>query len=132
MLKKFFRYILIGLLIGSLTYLIILAFNSPVVVTAANIISVLLMSAGIGLVSAIFEIEWNMMLEVVIHFLVTFGLVILMCSYNNYLPILMQHVIPSFLSFLLTYVLIWLGLYLVQLADMKRLNNQIKMRKQKK
>lgn len=132
MLRKLFRYLSIGLLIGSFTYLVILIFASPAFVTSSNIISVLLMSGGIGLISAIFEIEWNMLLEIVIHFVITLGLVLAMCSYNNYWPGISQHILANFLFFLLIYVLIWLGIYLSQLADMKRLNQQIKNRNKKK
>ena len=132
MLKKIFRYAMIGVLIGSLTYLVILSFMGSSVVTARNIISVLLMSAGIGLVSSIFEIEWNMLLEIIIHFFLTLGLVTMMCDYNNWLPKLSINMIFSFLMFVLIYVAIWLGLYVGQLADMKRLNKKIKLRNQKR
>ncbi|KRN99912.1 DUF3021 domain-containing protein [Companilactobacillus kimchiensis] len=133
-MKKFIRYALIGILIGSLTYLVILLFffGPSTEVTSKNILSVLLMSAGIGLVSAIFEIEWNMLAEIAIHFILTLGLVVLMCAYNNWLPSLNLHVILSFLFFVVIYGAIWLGLYFVRMTDMKRLNKQIQIRKNKK
>lgn len=131
-MKKFFRYALLGVLIGSLTFLVILSFTGPTTVTPKEIISVLLMSAGIGLVSSIFEIEWNMLLEVVIHFILTFSLVVLTGGYNNWLSKLSINTLASFGIFVLIYVAIWVGLYVVQLVDMKRLNQKIKLRNQKK
>lgn len=131
MIRKFFRYIIIGLLIGSVTYLTILLIQGDSTVTSGNILSIWLMSACIGLVSSIFELEWNFLLEMLIHFLVTFGLVMAMCSYNNWLPGLTGHAWASFFEFLIIYVAIWLGLYLTRLTDMKRLNAKIKERNQK-
>lgn len=131
-MKKFFRYALLGVLIGSLTFLVVLLFTGPTTVTPKEIISVLLMSAGIGLVSSIFEIEWNMLLEVVIHFILTFGLVALTSGYNNWPSEFSINTLFSFGIFVLIYVAIWVGLYVVQLVDMKRLNQKIKLRNQKK
>lgn len=133
-MRKIIRYAVIGLLIGSLTYLVILLFmGSSTVVTQKHIGSILVMSAGIGIVSMIFEYDQlNMVLEVVIHFIITLALVVLMCGYNGWLPELSVQGLLSFLGFVVIYVAIWLGLYLVQLADMKRVNRQIKLRKNKK
>lgn len=132
MIKKIFRYAVIGMLIGSLTFLLILLFSGTTLVTPQSIISNLAMSAGIGLVSMIFEIEWNMLLEIVIHFLVTLGLVTAMCFYNGFISSVSVNLALSLLGFVMIYVMIWLGLYLFQLADMKRLNRQIELRKRGK
>lgn len=133
-MRKIIRYAVIGTLIGSLTYLVILLFmGTSTIVTQKSIISILIMSAGIGIVSMIFEYDQlNMILEMVIHFVVTLGLVVLMCGYNGWLPELSVQGLLSFLGFVVIYVAIWGGLYLVQLADMKRVNHQIKVRKNKK
>lgn len=131
MIKKTFRYALIGLLIGSLTFLVFLVLSGDALVTPKEIISVWLMSIGIGLVSAIFEIEWNMLVEVIIHFMVTIGLVMLMCAYNGWLPSLLNHWLISLAIFVLIYAAIWLGMYLSQLTEMRRLNQQIRRRNKK-
>lgn len=129
MIRKIFRYALIGLLIGSLTYLAILVTAGSSVVTSKNIISIWIMSIGIGLISMIFEIEWNMLLEILIHLVVTFILVTMMTMYNGWWSLLQTHIFANLLGFLIIYIAIWSGLYIVQLIDMKRLNAQIKRRK---
>jgi len=132
MIRETIKSILIGLLIGALTYLLILLSMGTTVVTSKNIISVLLMSAGIGLVSVIFDFDWNYLWEVVIHFLVTLLLVVLMCNYNGWLSAVYTHAFTSFLLFLLIYVLVWVALYVMQWIDAKRINKRIKYRNQKK
>jgi len=132
MIRETIKSVLIGLLIGALTYLLILLSMGTTVVTSSNIISVLLMSAGIGLISVIFEFDWNYLWELLIHFLGTFLLVVLMCSYNGWLPTLYTHMFTSFLLFLVIYVLVWVALYVMQWIDVQRINKRIKYRNQKK
>jgi Protein of unknown function (DUF3021). len=55
MLRKLFRHGLIGILIGSLTYLAILVIQGTTTVTPQNIISIWLMSLFIGWISMIFD-----------------------------------------------------------------------------
>ncbi|WP_119325616.1 DUF3021 domain-containing protein [Companilactobacillus musae] len=129
MIRKLFKYAVIGLLIGSLTYLAVLTVVGSSIVTSRNIISIWIMSIGIGWISMIFEIEWNMLLEVLIHFIITAGLVMIMTIYNGWWS---MHLLAGLLGFLLIYIAVWVGLYVSQLADMKRLNTQIRKRKDKK
>lgn len=74
MIRKLFRYGLIGILIGSLTYLAILIMQGTTTVTPQNIFSIWLMSLFIGWLSMIFEYDLNILLEIVIHFVVTLAL----------------------------------------------------------
>lgn len=129
-MKKFFRYIVLGMLIGALTYLVILLILGSSTVTRSNIISILVMSAGIGLVSSIFDYELNYLLAMVIHFFVTFTMVVLMCNFNGWLPTLATNLFFSFFQFLMIYVIIWLGLYAFQMADIKRINQKLRKRNQ--
>lgn len=85
-MKKVFSAMLSGLRTGSLAYLFVLLFNiqkSPV--TKWNIISVLIMSACIGLVSLIFKSDrFSFLKLLMIHFLLTLGLVAAMMISNDW------------------------------------------------
>lgn len=131
MLRKFFSYGLIGALIGSLTYLIILLTQGTTTVTPQNIISVLVMSILIGWVSMIFEYDLNYILELIIHFVVTLTLVMAMCSYNGWLSSLLNGTWINLLFFVIIYILIWAGLYLNQTIDARKLTKLVKIRNKK-
>ncbi|MCH4009423.1 DUF3021 domain-containing protein [Companilactobacillus sp.] len=129
MLKKMCRYTLIGLLIGSLTYLILLATQgNSHMITRTNIISVLIMSALIGLVSSIFELDWNPLITRSLHLIVTFGLVTITSIFNQWWPNFNKNLIASFFGFLIIYILVWVGLYVADWADAKRMNQKLRTR----
>lgn len=131
MLRKLFRHGLIGILIGSLTYLAILVIQGTTTVTPQNIFSIWLMSLFIGWISMIFEYDWNFWLEIAIHFVVTLTLVISMTAYNGWLDNLSKHSWANLFRFVIIYLFIWLGIYLNQMIDAKRLTRLVKMRNKK-
>lgn len=131
MIRKLFRYGLIGILIGSLTYLAILIMQGTTTVTPQNIFSIWLMSLFIGWLSMIFEYDLNILLEIVIHFVVTLALVIAMTSYNGWLGVLSKHSWNNLFMFVIIYIFIWLGIYLNQMIDAKKLTKLVKMRNKK-
>lgn len=131
MIRKLFRYGLIGILIGSLTYLAILIMQGTTTVTPQNIISIWIMSLFIGWISMIFEYDLNILLEIVIHFIVTLALVIAMTSYNGWLSVLSKHSWNNLFTFVIIYIFIWLGIYLNQMIDAKKLTKLVKIRNKK-
>ncbi|CAJ2236403.1 DUF3021 domain-containing protein [Companilactobacillus paralimentarius] len=131
MIRKLFRYGLIGILIGSLTYLAILIMQGTTTVTPQNIFSIWLMSLFIGWLSMIFEYDLNILLEIVIHFVVTLALVIAMTSYNGWFGVLSKRSWNNLFMFVIIYIFIWLGIYLNQMIDAKKLTKLVKMRNKK-
>ncbi|GEO59558.1 DUF3021 domain-containing protein [Companilactobacillus bobalius] len=131
MIRKLFRYGLIGILIGSLTYLAILIMQGTTTVTPQNIISIWIMSLFIGWISMIFEYDLNILLEIVIHFVVTLALVIAMTSYNGWLSVLSKHSWNNLFTFVIIYLFIWLGIYLNQMVAAKKLTKLVKIRNKK-
>lgn len=131
MIRKLFRYGLIGILIGSLTYLAILIMQGTTTVTPQNIISIWIMSLFIGWMSMIFEYDLNILLEIVIHFVVTLALVIAMTSYNGWLGVLSKHSWNNLFTFVIIYIFIWLGIYFNQMVAAKKLTKLVKMRNKK-
>lgn len=131
MIRKFFSYGLTGILIGSLTFLAILTRQGAVTVTPQNIFSIWLMSLFIGWVSMIFEYDLNILLEIVIHFVVTLALVVAMTSYNGWVNVLLRHGWINLIGFIIIYALIWLGICLNQMIDAKKLTKLVKIRNKK-
>ena len=86
-MKKIATSMLEGLRTGSLAYLLVLAFRiqeSPV--TTSNILSILIMSALIGLFSLLFEIErFSYLVQLMIHFIVIYILIWLFVRLDIYL-----------------------------------------------
>ena len=85
-MKKIVVSMLEGLRTGSLVYLLVLAFRiQESQVTTANIISILLMSALIGLFTLLFEVEnFSYLLQLTIHFFLTLIVVCVMMIYNGW------------------------------------------------
>ena len=97
-----------GLRTGSLAYLLVLAFRiqqSPV--TTINIISILIMSALIGLFTLLFEVDhFSYLLQLTIHFFLTLMVVSVMMVYNGWAFNLART--EFWLDFIVIYILIWL------------------------
>jgi len=129
MLKKIARNAMNGIGFGSFSYILILLFKvQPIMPTTANIISVLVMSVGIGMVSLIFEsdsLPW--LAEFGIHFVGTFLLVAGMMAFNHW-PI-----VPSFwVIFVALYVICWIIIRVRRYLQVERINTAIARRRQKR
>ncbi|MFC6202829.1 DUF3021 domain-containing protein [Lactiplantibacillus nangangensis] len=129
MLKKIARNAMSGIGFGSFSYILILLFKvQPIMPTTANIISVLVMSVGIGMVSLIFEsdsLPW--LAEFGIHFVGTFLLVAGMMVFNHW-PI-----VPSFwVIFVALYVICWIIIRVRRYLQVERINTAIARRRQKR
>ncbi|EHJ51940.1 DUF3021 domain-containing protein [Streptococcus macacae] len=131
-MKKIMNAILSGVRTGGLVYLLVLLFDvQKSSVSKSNIISVLIMSACIGVVNLIFESDRFSFLQLlIIHFLIILGLVSAMMIYNGwgYLLTLFRF----WFDFILIYFIIWcfvrLDIYLktqkINRALSHRQNNQ--------
>lgn len=129
MLKKIARNAINGIGYGSFAYILILLFKvQPIMPTAANIISVLVMSVGIGMMSLIFEsdsLPW--LTELGIHFAGTFLLAAGMMIFNDW-PI-----VPSFwVTFVGLYVIYWIIIRVQRYLQVERINAAIGRRRKKR
>ena len=95
-----------GLRTGSLVYLLVLAFRiQESQATTANIISILIMSALIGLFTLLFEVEnFSYLLQLTIHFFLTLIVVCVMMIYNGWDFNLVRA--EFWLDFIVIYILI--------------------------
>ena len=124
-MKKIATSMLEGLRTGSLAYLLVLAFRiqeSPV--TTSNILSILIMSALIGLFSLLFEIErFSYLLQLTIHFFLTLIVVCVMMIYNGWAFNLVRA--EFWLDFIVIYILIGLFVRLDIYLKTKKINESL-------
>ena len=124
-MKKIVVSMLEGLRTGSLAYLLVLAFRiqeSPV--TTSNILSILIMSALIGLFSLLFEIErFSYLLQLTIHFFLTLIVVCVMMIYNGWAFNLVRA--EFWLDFIVIYILIGLFVRLDIYLKTKKINESL-------
>lgn len=124
-MKKIVVSMLEGLRTGSLVYLLVLAFRiQESQVTTANIISILLMSALIGLFTLLFEVEnFSYLLQLTIHFFLTLIVVCVMMIYNGGAFNLVRA--EFWLDFIVIYILIWLFVRLDIYLKTKKINESL-------
>ena len=124
-MKKIVVSMLAGLRTGSLFYLLVLAFRiQESQATTANIISILIMSALIGLFSLLFEIErFSYLLQLTIHFFLTLIVVCVMMIYNGWAFNLVRA--EFWLDFIVIYILIWLFVRLDIYLKTKKINESL-------
>ncbi|WP_347103279.1 DUF3021 domain-containing protein [Streptococcus anginosus] len=124
-MKKIVVSMLEGLRTGSLVYLLVLAFRiQESQVTTANIISILIMSALIGLFTLLFEVEnFSYLLQLTIHFFLTLIVVCVMMIYNGWDFNLVRA--EFWLDFIVIYILIWLFVRLDIYLKTKKINESL-------
>ena len=129
-MKKIVVSMLAGLRTGSLFYLLVLAFRiQESQATTANIISILIMSALIGLFTLLFEVEnFSYLLQLTIHFFLTLIVVCVMMIYNGWAFNLVRA--EFWLDFIVIYILIWLFVRLDIYLKTKKINEALLKRRQ--
>lgn len=124
-MKKIVVSMLAGLRTGSLAYLLVLAIQiQESQATTANIISILIMSALIGLFTLLFEVEnFSYLLQLTIHFFLTLIVVCVMMIYNGWDFNLVRA--EFWLDFIVIYILIWLFVRLDIYLKTKKINESL-------
>ena len=124
-MKKIVVSMLAGLRTGSLAYLLVLAIQiQESQATTANIISILIMSALIGLFSLLFEIErFSYLLQLTIHFFLTLIVVCVMMIYNGWAFNLVRA--EFWLDFIVIYIFIGLFVRLDIYLKTKKINESL-------
>lgn len=124
-MKKIVVSMLAGLRTGSLAYLLVLAFRiQESQATTANIISILIMSALIGLFTLLFEVEnFSYLLQLTIHFFLTLIVVCVMMIYNGWAFNLVRA--EFWLDFIVIYILIGLFVRLDIYLKTKKINESL-------
>ncbi|WP_412989954.1 DUF3021 domain-containing protein [Pediococcus siamensis] len=126
MFKKVGRNIINGIGFGSFAYLMVLLFKIQTTIpTTRNILSILIMSVGIGLISLIFENETLVFLaQLALHLIGTLILVVVMMFYNSW-------VLGSsfWIIFILLYVVFWTISGIQRYMQVEKMNTAISRRR---
>ncbi|EEW53264.1 DUF3021 domain-containing protein [Limosilactobacillus antri] len=124
-MKRILRRFLKGLAIGSTTYLVFLTIHfQPMLPTAFNTISVMVISGLIGVATFIFQTDLNYFVALIVHFIITVLLVAIMIVVNHW-GITLQ----SLWLIVIAYVVIWIVLRLQQERDVREINAKLNKRK---
>ncbi len=132
-MNKVIRYALQGMGYGGVAYLLLMASHlEPMASTTKSILSILLMSAAIGIVSLIFESDWlSFSVALGLHLCGTLVLVIAMLFYNGWQFVLMTRG-TFWIVFFLVYVGIWAAVSLDQHLRVTKINRAITERNKNK
>lgn len=128
MLKKLIRHAVGGLLIGALTYLVLIVIaGKSIYVMPLMVVNVLLLSLLIGILSMIFDIErLNFTSALSIHYFGVLLLVSLMDILNYWSRYFDLHIGELIIGTTLVYIVIWLGLHLMSVINIRQINERIK------
>lgn len=129
-LFKAMRYFLIGVLLGSFSFLLIGLFQGGITATVRGIISLFFFSGLIGIVSMIFETDWfNFPIRLLIHMVITIIIVGLMMFSAGWQII--NHKLDFVFTVIIMYAIVWLIMYLSDIVGTKKINEAIRKRKSK-
>lgn len=125
-MKKVSLAALIGLGIGSFVFLWqLVAFQ--LVPSVGNVLSVSLVSALIGALSLIYDVEkWSLWLRSLLHFIVLFILIGVMNVYNGWVGL--GNFFNFTVRFLITYFTIWGILFAYNFVTAKKINQHLQER----
>lgn len=125
MMTKIFRRFCIGIGFAATTYLIIITMRiQPTMPTFLNTISVLIIGGIIGQLSLIFKTDLSYLSALIIHFVLTFILVLIMIWINHWSLNLI-----SILMIVLIYLIIWGIIRINQVNDVNKINKKLRDRK---
>ena len=89
---------------GATTFLLFVAFDGFQSVTTFNVLSVLIISGLIGVLTLVFDLDnWSYLVELLLHFLGTFSLILVMMWLNHWLSL------QNWLNFCISFI----GIYLI-------------------
>lgn len=116
---------------GATTFLLFVAFDGFQSVTTFNVLSVLIISGLIGVLTLVFDLDnWSYLVELLLHFLGTFSLILVMMWLNHWLNL--QNWLNFCISFIGIYLIIFFIVKMKIASDVKRVNQKLSERHQKK
>lgn len=130
---KVVKYFAIGVLLGSFSFLLIIILGGGMMVSPKGVLSLFFFSGLIGIVSMIFEAEWfNFPIRLLIHLLITIVIVGMMMYFAGWWnQVVAGHVVSFLTSVGITYVGVWVMLYLADVINTKKMNAVLRKRKSK-
>ena len=129
-IKRKIRHFLTGIFFGSIIsggYILTGLFSTQLSIT--KMLCVAFFSGCIGLLTAIFDLDMNFSLLVVIHCLLTFGLLSLMFTFNGWFYIIEKNPLKFLIGFLLSYGAVWAYDRIKQRRKVRKINEKLANRK---
>ncbi|CUS26393.1 hypothetical protein FC70_GL001495 [Paucilactobacillus oligofermentans DSM 15707 = LMG 22743] len=132
LVKELIKKAFIGVLIGSTTFVFVLLVGwSKVEIDSAGLEIILIMSAVIGLISKVLDMELGTyLLRRLLHFVLT--TITCMLAYWAYPVAFLTSWQQGIFGYLVIYLLILLGFRVWVFLDLNSINKQVKRRKQAK
>ncbi|WP_338215153.1 DUF3021 family protein [Companilactobacillus muriivasis] len=130
---KVVKYFAIGVLLGSFSFLLIILLGGEMIVSPKGVLSLFFFSGLIGIVSMIFEAEWfNFPIRLLIHLLITIVIVGMMMYFAGWWnQVVAKHVVSFLITVGITYIGVWVMLYLADVINTKKMNSVLQKRKSK-
>ncbi|MDN6542450.1 MAG: DUF3021 domain-containing protein [Lentilactobacillus parabuchneri] len=128
-LKRIGKLFISGVEIGSVIYLLVLAAKvQSTAPTAKNILSIMIMAGFIGVFSGIFSLD-DYRLELPIHFVVVFFMVVGMMAFNGWMEWQnLTYWLELFVEFVVLYALAYLMVFLSGNLKITLINKTLKER----
>ncbi|WP_125567376.1 DUF3021 domain-containing protein [Companilactobacillus insicii] len=131
-LIKIIRYFLIGVFLGSFSFLTIGLFRGGIEADVQGIVSLFFFSGLIGIVSMIFGTEWfNFPIRLLIHMILTLCIVGIMMLSAGWQSFMINRTVSFVITVMIIYGLVWLVMYLSDIVGTKKINDAIRKRKSK-
>lgn len=130
-MKNILKYMLTGLLMGSFFFLAVALFLGPdLVVTTENILINWLMSGLIGIVSLIYDQSGDPYLKIGIHYVLVSIIVNVTALSSQWISVQGRSITFLNITIFVIYVLIWVILYLIDMMNIKKINQRLDQKNQ--
>ncbi|MDF7638410.1 DUF3021 family protein [Lactobacillus sp. ESL0791] len=131
-MKRILSEAIYGIGFGAFAYLMLLLFKTPATFPSQkNILTVIVMSALIGMLSEILQTDNFPIVRLLLHFGLTLLIVLAATAYEGKL-VLALHSVIFWLIFITIYVFVWIVLILMSYLRVKKINETLAKRNHKK
>lgn len=134
---NYFKYIrhhaMIGIMVSALlTMLVPVLTWRALVITPTEIVAVLIMGLIIGELALIIDMEFvTFTIRLLIHMILTFGVVFVFDYYFKSITFLKAHPVTFVIEYIVIYALVWILVNLSTKNDINSINTQLRLKRQK-
>lgn len=131
-IRKYIRHGLLGMVISAaFTMMAALIEWHPLVITPEQIVGTFVLGIVVGEISLILELEiGSFTIRLLLHMLLTLGLVLVFDWYFKSLTFIMAHPIEFVIEFLVIYLIVWQTVRLSTKNDVDMINEKLARKRQ--
>lgn len=131
-IRKYIRHGLLGMVISAaFTMMAALIEWHPLVITPEQIVGTFVLGIVVGEISLILELEiGSFTIRLLLHMLLTLGLVLVFDWYFKSLTFIMVHPIEFVIEFLIIYLIVWQTVRLSTKNDVDMINEKLARKRQ--